>query len=128
TASLVIGPGVPKDDVLDGIAGRLRSLRATALLPADPLPAAATRVSGRHPPERYEEIVAAAVERIRSGGVDKVVLARELTIEAPAAHDPGALLGSLRGVFPSCFCFCFGTPEASFIGASPELPVRRSGA
>ena len=128
TASLVIGPGVPKDDVLDGIAGRLRSLRATALLPADPLPAAATRVSGRHPPERYEEIVAAAVERIRSGGVDKVVLARELTVEAPAAHDPGALLDSLRGVFPSCFCFCFGTPEASFIGASPELLVRRSGA
>jgi salicylate biosynthesis isochorismate synthase/menaquinone-specific isochorismate synthase len=56
------------------------------------------------------------------------VLARELTVEAPAAHDPGALLGALRDLFPSCFCFCFGTPEASFIGASPELLVRRSGA
>ena len=83
---------------------------------------------GRHPPERYERIVAAAVDRIRSSPVDKVVLARELTVEAPAAHDPAAKLGALRDLFPSCFCFCFGTPEAAFIGASPELLVRRSGA
>ena len=72
--------------------------------------------------------MAAAVDRIRSSPVDKVVLARELTVEAPAAHDPAAKLGALRDLFPSCFCFCFGTPEAAFIGASPELLVRRSGA
>ncbi|HKT84125.1 MAG TPA: isochorismate synthase, partial [Solirubrobacterales bacterium] len=30
--------------------------------------------------------------------------------------------------FPVCFCFCRGTPEAAFIGASPELLLRRSGA
>jgi isochorismate synthase len=128
TACLVLGPGAAKENAAERIAGRLRSLRAAALLPADPLPAAATRISGRHPPERYEEIVAAAVERIRSGDVDKVVLARELTVEAPSAYDPGSVLGSLRDLFPSCFCFCFGTPEAAFIGASPELLVRRSGA
>ena len=34
----------------------------------------------------------------------------------------------MREQFPSCFCFCCGTPEAAFIGASPELLVRRSGA
>ena len=34
----------------------------------------------------------------------------------------------MRELFPSCFCFCVGTPEAAFLGASPELLVRRLGA
>jgi salicylate biosynthesis isochorismate synthase/menaquinone-specific isochorismate synthase len=128
TASVYFEPGTAPDDLLKRAAGRLGSLHTAALTPADPHPSAATRIFGRYPPQRYERIVAAAVERIRSTAVEKVVLARELTVEAPSAHDPAALLGALRGLFPSCFCFCFGTPEAAFVGASPELLVRRSGA
>ena len=128
TASLKPDAGTSAEDSLARVAGRLGSLHAAPMTPADPHPSAATRISGRYPPERYEQIVATAVQRIRSSGVDKVVLARELTVEAPTAHDPGALLGALRDLFPACFCFCFGTPEAAFIGASPELLVRRSGA
>jgi salicylate biosynthesis isochorismate synthase/menaquinone-specific isochorismate synthase len=128
TASIFLEPGTDPAAELRRIAGRLGSLQDAVLTPADPHPSAATRIIGRYPPERYERIVAAAVERIRSTEVDKVVLARELTVEAPTAHDPAALLGALRELFPSCFCFCFGTPEAAFIGASPELLVRRSGA
>jgi isochorismate synthase len=128
TASLVREPGAEEDAALQRLAGRLGSLRAVPLTPADPHPSATTRISGRYPPERYERIVSEAVDRIHSSGVDKVVLARALTVEAPAAHDPVAKLGALRDLFPSCFCFCFGTPEAAFIGASPELLVRRSGA
>jgi salicylate biosynthesis isochorismate synthase/menaquinone-specific isochorismate synthase len=116
------------EQALQRVAGRLASLRSTPLTPADPHPSAPTSISGRYPPERYEEIVATAVERIRAGEADKVVLARELTVEAPAAFDPATKLGALRDLFPSCFCFCFGSPEAAFIGASPELLVRRSGA
>jgi isochorismate synthase len=127
TASLIAERGAA-DSLLQRAAGRLGSLRAAPLTPADPHPSAATRISGRYPPERYERIVSAAVDRIRSSGVDKVVLARELTVEAAGAHDPAVKLGALRDLFPSCFCFCFGTPEAAFIGASPELLVRRSGA
>jgi menaquinone-specific isochorismate synthase len=110
------------------VAGRLASLRTAPLTPPDPHPSASTSITGRYPPERYEQIVAAAVERIRAGAVDKVVLARQLTVEAPSAIDPATKLGALRELFPSCFCFCFGTPQATFIGASPELLVRRSGA
>jgi salicylate biosynthesis isochorismate synthase/menaquinone-specific isochorismate synthase len=116
------------EQVLQSVSSRLASLRPAALTPADPHPSAASSISGRHPPERYEQIVATAVERIRAGEVDKVVLARELTVESPAAIDPASQLGAMRNLFPSCFCFCFGSPEASFIGASPELLVRRSGA
>jgi len=128
TVSMKPGSGATAEEQLAAAAGRLASLRAAPLTPADPHPSAATKISGRYPPERYEQIVSTAVERIRASGVDKVVLARELTVEAPSAHDPGAVLGALRDLFPSCFCFCFGTPEASFVGASPELLVRRSGA
>ena len=35
---------------------------------------------------------------------------------------------ALRGAFPSCYCYLAGTPEATFLGASPELLVRREGA
>jgi salicylate biosynthesis isochorismate synthase len=127
TASVVTGGDPTSDEALRRIAGRIASLRAATLTPVDPHPSGGIRIQGRHSPERYEEIVAVAVERIRASDVDKVVLARELTVEAPSAHDPAALFGALRDLFPSCFCFCFGSPEAAFIGASPELLVRRSG-
>ena len=42
--------------------------------------------------------------------------------------NPGAVFDALRSGYPSCYCFCMGTPEAAFIGASPELLVRRAGA
>ena len=128
TASILLQSGTDPRELIERAAGRIGSLHAAALTPADPHPSAATRISGRFPPNRYEQIVAAAVERIRSTSIQKVVLARELTVEAPSAHDPAALVGALRDLFPSCFCFCFGSPEAAFIGASPELLVRRSGA
>jgi salicylate biosynthesis isochorismate synthase len=128
TASAYIEPGTDPAVLLKRAAGRIGSLREATLTPADPHPSAATRIFGRYSPERYEKIVAAAVERIRSTSVDKVVLARELTVEAPAAHDPPAVFGALRDLFPSCFCFCVGTGQAAFLGASPELLVRRSGA
>jgi isochorismate synthase len=128
TACAVLAPGTHPDEARDRIAGRVAALRPAPLTPADPHPSATTAISGRYPPERYEQIVATAVERIRSSEVDKVVLARQLTVEAPGAIEPAAKLGALRDLFPSCFCFCFGSPETAFIGASPELLVRRSGA
>lgn len=96
--------------------------------PLDPHPGGPITVSSARPPASYEAAVAEAVERIRSGEVEKLVLAREVNVTAPAAHSPDALFGALREVFGSCFCFCVGTPEAAFVGASPELLVRRSGA
>ena len=115
-------------DIRAAASARLASLRETATLPAiDPHPTAGTTVGGARPPADYERAVAGALERIRSGEVQKLVLAREVTVDAPAAHSPAALFGALRELFESCFCFCCGTPEAAFIGASPELLIRRDG-
>jgi salicylate biosynthesis isochorismate synthase/menaquinone-specific isochorismate synthase len=94
----------------------------------DPSPTETRKISSVLPPRHFEDAVAAAVERIRAGELEKVVLAREVAVEAASAHDPAAVFGALRELFPSCFSFCVGTPEAAFLGASPELLVRRRGA
>ncbi|MDQ5808282.1 MAG: isochorismate synthase, partial [Actinomycetota bacterium] len=84
-------------------------------------------VAASSPPEHYEAAVARAVERIRAGSLEKIVLAREVQVHAPAAHDPAAIFGVLREGFPSCFCFCAGRGDAAFVAASPELLIRREG-
>jgi salicylate biosynthesis isochorismate synthase/menaquinone-specific isochorismate synthase len=94
----------------------------------DPDPVEPARVAGVAPPSHYEHAVERAVERIRAGALEKVVLAREVRVHGARDHDPGAVLGALREVFPACFCWCVGTPELAFVGASPELLVRRDGA
>jgi isochorismate synthase len=130
TVSAMAGGDLPPEAVRDHLAARLASLEAAAeatLPPLDPSPTTGTVVRGALPPAHYERAVAAAVERIRGGRVEKLVLAREVTVDAPAAHSAPALFGALRDVFEHCFVFCVGTPEAAFIGASPELLVRRDG-
>ena len=79
------------------------------------------------PPSHYEEAVARAVQRIRDGELQKVVLAREVEVHAPVEHDPGAVVGLLREEFPSCYVFAVGRGVATFLAASPELLVRREG-
>ena len=129
TASALVDPGTDAKVPVERVVRRLGSLRSDSLPLVDPSPAAGlAEIASVVPPERHERAVAAAVERIRSGALEKVVLAREVRVDAPSAHDPAALFGALRELFASCFCFCCGSPEAAFLGASPELLVRRSGA
>ena len=107
---------------------RLSAVRDADLPMFDPHPTGSATISSTLPPDHYERAVAAARDRIRGGELEKAVLAREVVVEAPSAHDPGALHGALRELFPACFCFCVGSPEGAFCGASPELLVRRRGA
>jgi salicylate biosynthesis isochorismate synthase/menaquinone-specific isochorismate synthase len=86
------------------------------------------RISSAQPPERYVDAVAEARKRIRAGELEKVVLAREVRVEADSPFHPAAVFDALRAGYPSCFCFCVGSREAAFVGASPELLVRREGA
>jgi salicylate biosynthesis isochorismate synthase/menaquinone-specific isochorismate synthase len=122
---------VEPDDDADAVAERLLA-RAAEVEPAsmplvDPDPVQPTRVASAAPPSHYEDAVARAVERIRAGELQKVVLAREVRAHAARDHDAAAVLGALRELFPACYCWCVGTPEAAFVGASPELLVRRDG-
>ena len=120
----------PDDTVSEALAGlerRLGELRAGSLGLIDPAPAGRFEISSTMPPEHYEAAVARAIELIRSSQLNKIVLAREVQVHAPGAHDPGDIFGVLREAFPSCFVFCVGRGDATLIAASPELLVRREG-
>jgi menaquinone-specific isochorismate synthase len=82
------------------------------------------RVSAAVPAEdSWRASVADAVERLRAGELDKVVLARALDVEADEPVDARAVAARLAERFPSCFTYvCDG-----LVGASPELLVRRTG-
>lgn len=72
--------------------------------------------------------VSAALDRIRSGSMAKIVLARRALLALSGPADPLALLHGLQRQTGRCFQFC-GSHGAgfSFVGASPELLYRRSG-
>jgi isochorismate synthase len=130
-ARLTVSAAVDPDDAPDALAERLLA-RLDTLAPAsmpllDPDPVERTRVASAAPPSHYEHAVERAVERIRAGELEKIVLAREVRAHAAAPHDPAAVFGALREVFPACYCWCVGTSELAFVGASPELLVRRDG-
>jgi isochorismate synthase len=128
TVNAVVQPGEDAADKAGALAARLAGLREEPLPLLDPHPTARAEIRTARPPADFETAVEEATRRIETGGMSKVVLAREVIATGGAAHDPAALFGAMREQFSSCFCFCRGTPEAAFIGASPELLVRRSGA
>jgi salicylate biosynthesis isochorismate synthase/menaquinone-specific isochorismate synthase len=129
TVNAIVGLGDEAEELGERLAARLAGLRLDAPLPLlDPHPTARAEIRSARPPREFEAAVEGATARIEEGEFSKVVLAREVIVSAAAAHDPAALFGAMREQFPACFCFCCGTPEAAFIGASPELLVRRAGA
>jgi len=69
------------------------------------------------------DAVAEAVRRIDAGDLTKVVLARELEVEADQPFDPVRLLAALRDAAPLSYAYCVD----GFVGATPELLVSRVG-
>jgi salicylate biosynthesis isochorismate synthase/menaquinone-specific isochorismate synthase len=132
TAALTLTAVVDGDEDADAVVARLAdraaSLRAEPMPLLDPHPVERARVASAAPPEHFEGAVTRAVERISAGELTKVVLAREVRVHAPETVDPAPIYDGLRTVFPSCYCYLVGTPELTFVGASPELLVRRDGA
>jgi isochorismate synthase len=109
-------------------AARLETLRIDPIPLVDPDPIEGFEIVSVRPPESYVAAVAEARELIRRGKLEKVVLAREVRVEAPSPFRLALVFDELRSAFPSCFCFCVGTRDGGFVGASPELLVRREGA
>lgn len=86
-----------------------------------PRPPTGVRVAtGSRSEADYEALVATAVARIAAGGLDKVVLARDLVATAQEPVDVRALLARLAQDYPGCWTFSVD----GMIGATPELLVR----
>jgi salicylate biosynthesis isochorismate synthase len=127
TVTVAVTADDTTDDLLSRVERRLAELREDELPMLDPSPTGVHRVRSPMPAAHYEEAVARAVQRIRAGEFQKVVLAREVEVEAPIPHDPAAIFGVLREGFPSCYVYAVGRGQATFIGATPELLIRREG-
>ena len=69
------------------------------------------------------EAVSGALEGIREGPLDKVVLARDVLIWSKTPFEIGLLVARLSQDFPECFTFAV----EGLVGATPELLIRRSG-
>ena len=127
TVAALVGADADLDDLLAGVRARLAGLREAPLPLLDPHPTERHTIAGAMAPEHYEAAVARAVELIAGGRLEKIVLAREVDVHGPAPHDGAAVFGVLREAFAGCFVYAVGRGDATFIGATPELLVRREG-
>ncbi|MFC4587748.1 isochorismate synthase [Sphaerisporangium corydalis] len=72
---------------------------------------------------QWQHAVSRAVRRIRSGRLEKAVLARDLVATAERDIDVRVLLDRLARAYPDCYTFSC----AGLVGATPELLVRHTG-
>jgi menaquinone-specific isochorismate synthase len=70
----------------------------------------------------WQERVARAIEKIKTGRLEKVVLARFTTATADSPLDERALLSNLAREYPATWVYS----NAGLVGATPELLVRLS--
>jgi salicylate biosynthesis isochorismate synthase/menaquinone-specific isochorismate synthase len=127
TLSALAQPDDVPEQLHSRLCARAGELRHAPLPLLDPAPTGRHLLASAMPPEHFESAVAHAVQAIRAGELQKVVLAREVHVHAPTPYEAAAVLGVLREEFPACFVFCAGRGDAAFVAASPELLVRREG-
>ncbi|AXT83898.1 isochorismate synthase [Aeromicrobium sp. A1-2] len=90
----------------------------TTSTPADPT--GTTFADGPVDSVTWQSLVAEAVRRIEAGGLDKVVLARDLVARLDAPLDVRSPLIRLAADYPSCWTFHVD----GFLGSTPEMLVR----
>jgi isochorismate synthase len=76
---------------------------------------------------RWGETVHVALEAMTAGQLDKVVLAREATVRLDRPLDPDGVVQRLAAVERDATVFAFQRQGKTFLGATPELLVRRTG-
>ena len=93
--------------------------------PAGPADGAANGDNACDRDDDYRALVTAAVAAIEQGELQKVVLARTLTLHYEL--DPVAVLDLMRRHSPACAAFAFTSGPATFLGATPEELVALDG-
>ena len=91
-------------------------------------PARRLTVDPSRPVSEWTAAVETASRRMRAGEAAKVVLAREVVATADGVLEAAAVARALAAAYPSCYTYLVGGGDGSaFVGASPELLVRRLG-
>lgn len=121
TLSVALPPGA------DGRS--LMGLLATLRSPGD---AAATRevdhvVESRPPANDWRDLVGEGVAAIRAGAMQKVVLARSVSVRAARPIEAFDIVSLLRDRYPECRIYGWQAGGSTLVGASPEVLVTREG-
>jgi menaquinone-specific isochorismate synthase len=95
---------------------------ARQVAPGAPRPSRYT-LEQRTTRDEWEASVVAALALIDAGAAEKIVLAREVAVGSDAPFDVRSVLETLHTTQPGCVVYADG----GFVGASPELLVRRTG-
>ncbi|MDZ5811664.1 isochorismate synthase [Halorubrum sp. AD140] len=124
-----VGPDVSADAVERRLAAevdRLSGVDDEAARPPRPGIAESRRTTSR---EAWRGSVEAAVDRIRDGGLRKVVLAQALEADLARDFPPAATLERLVEKYPDCHRYYFEPDggESAFFGATPERLVSLRG-
>jgi len=119
---VVVVVGVP--DRVGDLMGNLAETVAASWAGETTPPPDQFRLASARPHQDFLDRVSAALGEIAAGSLDKVVLAREVTVHANRPLRQADLLGRLRALHPSCTAFAID----GFIGATPELLISRDGA
>jgi isochorismate synthase len=91
-------------------------------------PARTLHVTPVRPVEDWVSAVREAAARMCAGEAQKVVLAREVIARGDGPVAAAAVARSLRAAYPACFTYLLsGADGTAFVGASPELLIRRFG-
>lgn len=80
-------------------------------------------VEARQGLDEWDAMVTSALALVETNELEKVVLAREVVVEADAPFEPATIIERLRSTQPGCIVYA----AAGFVGATPELLVRRAG-
>ena len=110
---------------LDALQAVLESPAEAAAVRVEDLGVKAETAAPTLSDEEHGRAVMAAKEYIAAGDIFQVVLARRWKIDLDVP--PATVYRALRLVNPSPYMVLFESPEASLIGASPEMLVRRTG-
>lgn len=131
TLTLRVAPD-GRPDIASAELGRVRSAVLAASRVAGPDPSEdgeprATDALTQHdvrPAAEWRALVGEAVDVIRTGALEKVVLAREVHAVAPRELDATATLRQVRAAHRDAYVFGLWRGTRAFIGATPERLVR----
>lgn len=106
--------------------------RAAELMPAakmrDERPLPSIAFGEDNDRSEWTHAVEQVLAQMREGQLEKVVLARRITLRADASIPVWPLMRKLRDTATGCFHFAFGMPGGQvFVGASPERLFRVQG-
>ncbi|MCH7698049.1 MAG: isochorismate synthase [Chloroflexi bacterium] len=125
--SIVLGPSEDGHTAVRSTLDDLSALLMRADRPMPDQPPPAMTVAEEEDSTQWMQAVTAIERKIRSGAVEKLVLAREVRAHADVPLAWGNVLRRLRDRYSACTTFAFARDDSCFLGTTPERLVRLNG-